>query len=700
MAGRQQYGIAAVGLYRQVPKECDVEKDYYSNGQWFVCGVRYTGRLPHTLTYDRGCDFNYRFDIKPTAHMFDGGHVARLYVQGKDVNKKCGSLLPIQKFLDKLTYTVRDEDRVAKEITMDKSKQYWYTTEDIGSHVSLPRDTKQHRVFSFKNGKFEYIETIYSDESYDCLDTAVLNKWGRTFVLVPYMGHIGRPKKLDGSYKTKFGPCVYHEGEMLEDTPNGLAKAFRRLSCAKGADIGTPWLDCELAGEQRKFTSSNHVRRVFRMYRNRIRRHTRMHKMLYDEIGELVDETHPKKGLRINAFDDLLRDNKIMRDVWNDRVKCKVKRAETAKPRKYTRPVCDLTTEVSLMGARLAKMVKMAMAEEALEYAGCRCTFVDSPKSEVLDRAFHGLIHSTNRVEFIYYSDDSCLSVLHEGKRYMYNMDISSCDSSHTVHIFNMFTGLFEGRMRRLAYRLVEQLKQCLILDHGGRKIKLKRAVDEVYLSEDSKAEAEILPTLYSGSVLTTAMNNLANMLIFLSICESDDLSPEGIVNSAKRAGYIVTLDECKTYHKLQFLKHSPVMTSAGLRSAVNLGVFLRSYGQCFGDLPGRKNIPLHERARRFNSGYIKCFKHGGSHPLVTRLGIKNQADDEFTIDDKFYFRKIADDEFEVPVGEICMRYGITNSMYYEMCDLFDSAGIGDQIDCYATRAIIELDYGLCTSFK
>jgi hypothetical protein len=82
-------------------------------------------------------------------------------------------------------------------------------------------------------------------------------------------------------------------------------------------------------------------------------------------------------------------------------------------------------------------------------------------------------------------------------------------------------------------------------------------------------------PRLYSGSTLTTAVNNIACLLIALNIADLGAINKASIEGAAERAGYVLTGTDClETIEDLQFLKHSPVRDTQGVyRPVLNLGV-------------------------------------------------------------------------------------------------------------------------------
>jgi hypothetical protein len=158
--------------------------------------------------------------------------------------------------------------------------------------------------------------------------------------------------------------------------------------------------------------------------------------------------------------------------------------------------------------------------------------------------------------------------------------------------------------------RLIDQLKLPfqVISQNGKHRV----------VFDNIRGEA----SLYSGSCLTTLINCLANILIGMAIadCEFPEVCDPFIVTDILRAsiletGYIVTMDYCEYDEDLQFLKHSPILTTSGhYQPMLNLGVLLRASGSCKGDVPGRGDLST--RFRDFQASLLQGM-YPRSHCLV-----------------------------------------------------------------------------------
>lgn len=132
-------------------------------------------------------------------------------------------------------------------------------------------------------------------------------------------------------------------------------------------------------------------------------------------------------------------------------------------------------------------------------------------------------------------------------------------------------------------------------------------------------------PVLYSGSTLTTFINNLASALICESIALSDINCISDIEQAALRVGYKVSIDACNRPCDLQFLKHSPAGVT--MFPLLNVGVLLRASGFCRGDLPGRGD--LEKRASRQQAMLLNGMYPHVSFPFLHRLKATCKRTDE-----------------------------------------------------------------------
>lgn len=399
-------------------------------------------------------------------------------------------------------------------------------------------------------------------------------------------------------------------------------------------------------------------------------------------------DPHIKRELRMRARDELIEagaEHAIERN-WCPKV-CtwKLKTLEDAKPGKYPRCIVDLTVPASLYGFRLFDKFKIAMSSESLHYKGGEIEFIKSPDPFSLESAFKKLLDPPGRYYFCYFSDDACLSIRVNGQVWMFNLDISSCDASHSDVQFRTLLDLTPPHLRRWMKLL---MKQC----------KSKLCVRNPENPKECVVFKLLCYMLLSGWTGTTAINGVANVSIACAIADADINVPGDIALAAREAGYVVTGGETPLQHpeQLQFLKHSPMLDTTGqYRPVLNFGVMLRCSGRTHGDLPGRG--PLEERAASFQRGLLQ-----GAYPRTSFEMLRAMQDaagaGEITYSPVFE-HKVVDNPLypsvDIPLQSFCNRYNITKNDCKEMCALLRSSSYGTQVTSPVFSTILSLDYGL-----
>jgi len=216
--------------------------------------------------------------------------------------------------------------------------------------------------------------------------------------------------------------------------------------------------------------------------------------------------------LRIQAFEELTETSEVVGDydLWVKSVLVKMKPIEFGKFNKYSRCIGDFGVKASLLGFRNTDFLKRAMSMENVEINGGVMAFCKSPDPVELKKHFDLLHDPPGRFYFLYFSDDSCLAIRNPvtGRVDWYNLDISSCDASHGPGMFGAYSKLYpDGHPRHDAQRLVSQCELPVRINSVSDPTNVLRL----------KANR---PILYSGSTITTGINNLACLLIMLSISE------------------------------------------------------------------------------------------------------------------------------------------------------------------------------------
>jgi len=492
-------------------------------------------------------------------------------------------------------------------------------------------------------------------------------------------------ERKDGFYRTRFGPMVGHSGEVCgaEDINQNLG--LRRLTGKRAPEQpGFHELLCE--NQSRWFIRNKpFFREVGKLYEPHMQSYT----CSEEECEEHYADTHKKQRLRIEAFRELLNSGELSKakSLWVKKILWKMKRAETKKFGKKTRMIGDLGVGASLRGFRLTNALKVAQATERVYYKGGEIMFCKSPDPVALSEAFDKLINPPGRFFFVYFSDDSCLSIRRGDKIDRYNLDISSCDASHGPEIFKTLVDIVPERMRADMQILVDQ---CKLPAH-------------IQSFQDRRKKVKLIPRrplLFSGSTITTAINNIANLAIAKSIADCDYRGEADVMFAAQDVGYIVS--GCKPLEfieDLQFLKNSPVLDTQGnWKPMLNLGVLLRASGTCEGDLNGRGD--LRERAREFQRGLLH-----GAYPFTNFQMLDNMkmAMGEGKLSqqamDQFEYKVVKNDSYppyRCDEDSLYRRYRLTPLEVAELLE-FSKSDVFTEFSSGGASKILKTDYSLTT---
>lgn len=412
-------------------------------------------------------------------------------------------------------------------------------------------------------------------------------------------------------YRTVFGPSFAHNGIWSRNDRVSLCGAIKRLTCSR--EPSTPGFHNDLINHQ--CVNVTYLKQID--YIIRFRNLLANIQVQLSESGQQnwANQVHPKRIMRINTLRSIYGNGRQAAPDWCHSVQYKVKTGEILPPGKYTRAIADLGCPSSCKGGYLMDSVKDVFKLPYLYRNGC-AQFYGAPSNEYMVDVFSKLLdpaHYGYSVFFPFFSDDSCISVVCSDGLFKANCDISSCDGSNFKPVFDMLKlcMLTGTESDKDVYSIFSQCEKDLVIRDPLCKVK-----DKITLKNTGIA-------LFSGSVLTTSINNLANTLIyrqFMSHYRSDltiSEIPELLMLSAREVGYLLKVDIATHYSELQFLKCSPCYDVDGnLRSYVNLGVWLRTYGSCVGDLPGRKKDGLDVRIKRFRSDVTLGCYNWGNHKL------------------------------------------------------------------------------------
>lgn len=396
-----------------------------------------------------------------------------------------------------------------------------------------------------------------------------------------------------------------------------------------------------------------------------------------DDVREHASDPHPKRALREQCLKELEETGDIHLDLWLKSILYKMKPFEYAKPGKYGRGIGDLGVAASLQGFMVTEYLKQAQAAFPIYYKGGVIMFVKSPDEEKMIEVFSSLITPSFKFVYVYHSDDACYSVITPQGIKRYNMDISSCDSSHGPAVFQALISVTPSVSQKQMSRLVAQC--CLPL----RVVSIANPQHVVLM----KAED---PVLCSGATITTAINNLANISIAVAIADNPNLHP---VDAARLAGYNITLQECVKPQDLQFLKCSPTLTTTGRWMPVlNPGVFLRASGACKGDLPGRG--PWEKRAALFQGSLLQGYMSKMSNPWLEHQRKRFPVNGNKLAHEAFEYKLVNEKSFTVTNRELFARYDLDDVEYEDVMAFLD-CGTGDQIGNAGLAKILNKDYGV-----
>jgi len=500
----------------------------------------------------------------------------------------------------------------------------------------------------------------------------------------------------DGTYRTIFGPSVSHNSVIFSNTNHNFRLAMRRLTGIRAPEI--PGLHDQLFINQANFINTHqsfldNLQCSYEPY-------------FEDYLGAELEaqlhhaDPHEKKALRIQAWREMREEgiNIDTESCWVNTVLWKLKTNEWAKPGKWPRSIGDLGVVASLLGFRLTNFLKEAQSKEGIEINGGNLVFCKTPDPIELRKHFKCLLDPPGRFYFLYFSDDACLSIRNRrGGIDRYNLDISSCDASHGPALFESLIRIMPpGLPREDMIRLVAQCSKPLRIVSRANK-------DHIVLLKPLR------PMLYSGSTITTGINNLANLFIGLAISECDYTGElingisEQILNAASGAGYMLTgLAPLEKFEDVQFLKNSPVLDSVGCwQPMLNFGVLLRASGTCRGDLPGHG--PLRERGRIFQSSLLQgCYPRTHSSVLDAMRAACAPAEDILfeEITDLLRFKSVFNplfDPFTVDPESFCARYRLDAEEYSSLFD-FARTGFGECYNGSSVDKILAKDYDLHTT--
>jgi hypothetical protein len=365
-----------------------------------------------------------------------------------------------------------------------------------------------------------------------------------------------------------------------------------------------------------------------------------------------------------------------------------LKTAEWAKYLKKARNICDIGVKGSLVAGVCCEFLKKFMSEYQVS-GDYTCQFHGSPDLGDLSSMFRELWSGEKNIAYHYFSDDSCVSFKCRDGYYRCNMDISSADSSHYSPIFDILRDLSagNGHFGRCMLDCLSQLTLPLLV----------RDCDNKPLARITPSE----PVLYSGSTLTTLINNFSQLYMFsklklLSNNHTVDEVRQLIPVYMSQIGYSVTVQDVDVVEDFQFLKFS---CDREYQPFINLGPFLRMLGWSKRDIPkalkGERRRSLKVRSEYFEAAKIFGYRGMGRSKLYDLLAEKYSHIITEPLNDRYHRINV---DTRVSCVTICNRYKITPLEWESLLHIVSSVSTNKfrftHIRHSAVDKIMSVDYG------
>ena len=509
----------------------------------------------------------------------------------------------------------------------------------------------------------------------------------------PYFEKYFHDGIFPGEYWSHIGLRFQSNTNVYSCDNDGIRGAVRRLTCIRVPD--EPGKHYVLKRNQRRFVERDVGVKIWKKwFQDGMKR--RLCDICHDseEFRQIwTDAAHQKRELRRAARRGVICDGRTG-GVRVRRVDYKCKSKEILKNGKYLRAIGDLTAPGSTVGCYLMDEVKRVFSEE-FDYKGGTCKYIKPSRKTLLDN-FDDLINLKRKVYFNFFSDDSNCAVKCSDGILRCNCDISACDGSNFEPIFKLLKNAInvDQRYYKDIENLFAQLKCRAEISSTQNKRKENREKMKVVLEP-------IGSVLYSGSGTTTIVNNCANTLIyiaFMNVYDENDTKAEAAVKleeAAATAGYILKCEVCENIQELQFLKYSPTEQGGMF---LNLGVILRSFGLCKGDIPyvkSRKNMSIADRAKGYICDVVDSHKHNGDSSVMRAIRETYPRGDSSNLNDEGSVWRIKSEQEDVcQDSDLIARYKVTQSELEDLCHTIKTC-VGPHIArLKSVDKILSSDYG------
>lgn len=370
------------------------------------------------------------------------------------------------------------------------------------------------------------------------------------------------------------GWCFAHESVVLSNTVKNLEQALHRLIAVRKGD--RPGHDECLRDAQRLMLRQ--YSGGMRLWMNEIDS-IEWYEDMIAQADELVPKPHPKKQLRMKTWKECHQSGLHGQVAWLRRtVTWKLKCMEWARFGKIGRIIVDLGTPASLQGGVMCEKIKLWQSIPRI-HRDCYIQFIKKSTFKELKVVFDTLLHSSYRFLIFIFSDDAMACVYDGKNRRWLELDISSCDKSHTEEMFMSYFDVCNvPSVYRCAFR--EQMMANIVVRNPEKPTE--------------KIEFEPVGMyLQSGSGLTTSLNTHCWMFMFYVVAESDAVEIEDILQIFADCGYDITCEVREKFEQCTFLKHNPVLCSCcGVYQPVmNVGAILRASGVAKFCFPGKGDL-------------------------------------------------------------------------------------------------------------
>jgi hypothetical protein len=428
------------------------------------------------------------------------------------------------------------------------------------------------------------------------------------------------------------------------------------------------------------------------------------HEDLFIASRKLSLDKHKKMLLRQQEITKLNLDNRFTdRSGWARYVDWKIKFIEIAKNSKYARIIVDCTVANSLPRVHFANSWKKHTGDKDVEFDNRVCVrYCYSPSEENISQVFKNAMNTDLNVLIQNSSDDSIISMLTDNGREIYNVDISSNDSSHTWETFDCYA---------LCSSMNSEQKDNLI---NVLKTPIKISSSDV--RENSKNKCVFIPIngyLPSGIGDTTVCNNMVYCMFGLAISKHISagykICKQLLTLVGFNMGFRFSYQFVEKVGDLQFLKNSPIMRGEDIISIPNLGILFRYSGCVEGNLPikiGNKRYEDYkERSEMFQSlltyGFFSRFYYKTCCDFFCPMyDVINRNRDKYKKDlDKYSHKNISDlGEFRYVLSkhEFYSRYDVSDEEIDEFeCIMLNTKGYKITIQTTLTDRVLTKDYGL-----